>query len=787
MTPVQPPPPAVAGVEHQITELRVHGVGGSTPEELLCLPNVEQVAGDDDAGFFRPCSWITISGPPRNLEAYSWGGITSRARTRALWLLLLPFALMNVTGWMGGRPAGAAGPPTWRRRLNVWLIRLQGLFVSVAVATMVSVLTIDMIGINCVQQGPCTDRWYLSPWKWWAATPADGAAIGIATAAIFMLGLAWVARLGQRRLGTGPDEGERGEDPALVGQITDDTFWGRQDLELRLGKLHAAVTLSIIGILGAAAGWSLGIDEPLLTGAVVVLAASIVVSLWLLFAVGTVMRDVVFKAVGLVAGAAVVVAIATMLLTEQPIATADAGIGTSVWVVFWAWAGFYGLLWATYVVRWAGRARRHRSPDEQTDDGPRTKPATGQTRPDEEWIPQALWRLRVRASSWWIDEANPILDLRSAVPILGAGISLVILAGVILRFDELLGTGYQLAIVEYVSAFGALWVAAVAVTGFWVWFTNPGRDLNEIRQRFELDNKELTDADKRWMRQIRSAESAAKLTDRVDTMITVPAVILFAGIMLAVFWEPASRVASFTSPLASVVLSLIPIGLIAAMNSLYRSRNFRRSLGIIWDVATFWPRWYHPWAPPSYGERAVPHLAHRIRKLTEGDGRVILSAHSQGTVLVAAALEQLEPETLRKVAVITHGSPLNRLYARYFPKHFTVDRFKELADASGPPGDLAWCNLFRLTDYIGGPVFSEPPRLRRIEEAEGDTPYRDRLVDDPHDANPAMVGDPRPRTRNHSEYYVQPEYGATIQHYAASLARAAPPATPAPRVAHPVR
>src|SRR5688500_10427183 len=78
---------------HTPVELRVHGVGGTTPDVLLRHPHPEQVAGDDTAGFYRR--------PDSNeLEAYAWGGITSRSGTRALWLLLLPFALANAAGFM---------------------------------------------------------------------------------------------------------------------------------------------------------------------------------------------------------------------------------------------------------------------------------------------------------------------------------------------------------------------------------------------------------------------------------------------------------------------------------------------------------------------------------------------------------------------------------------------------------------------------------------------------------------------------------------------------------------
>ncbi|MGA7272659.1 MAG: hypothetical protein WB239_16415, partial [Acidimicrobiia bacterium] len=78
-------------------ELRVHGVGGASPEELLDVPVTERVAGDPAAGFFRP--WPDVGRRPL-LEGYSWGGLTSAARLRALWVLLTPFALANLAGWM---------------------------------------------------------------------------------------------------------------------------------------------------------------------------------------------------------------------------------------------------------------------------------------------------------------------------------------------------------------------------------------------------------------------------------------------------------------------------------------------------------------------------------------------------------------------------------------------------------------------------------------------------------------------------------------------------------------
>src|SRR5512139_2939285 len=92
-----------------VVELRVHGVSGTPPEVMLNCPTefLEQVRGDRDAAFFRRATWIddAISPPQpgvwrRRMEAYSWGGLTSCRASRALWLLFLPFSLINLAHWM---------------------------------------------------------------------------------------------------------------------------------------------------------------------------------------------------------------------------------------------------------------------------------------------------------------------------------------------------------------------------------------------------------------------------------------------------------------------------------------------------------------------------------------------------------------------------------------------------------------------------------------------------------------------------------------------------------------
>ncbi len=132
----------------------------------------------------------------------------------------------------------------------------------------------------------------------------------------------------------------------------------------------------------------------------------------------------------------------------------------------------------------------------------------------------------------------------------------------------------------------------------------------------------------------------------------------------------------------------------------YKDASARRTIGILWDVGTFWPRAAHPFAPPCYAERAVPDLTWRMATWTRATGgRLVLSGHSQGSVLAAAAAWQLAPSVRRRVALLTYGSPLERLYGRWFPAHFGPAALTSLhAEVD------CWRNLYRLTDPIGGPV-----------------------------------------------------------------------------------
>lgn len=228
---------------------------------------------------------------------------------------------------------------------------------------------------------------------------------------------------------------------------------------------------------------------------------------------------------------------------------------------------------------------------------------------------------------------------------------------------------------------------------------------------------------------------------------------------------PLADRASPVTTFGTLVLGGFALALLLLGRRAYRNAQLRRTIGILWDLATFWPRASHPLAPPCYCERALPDLITRIRAAAPtGDRRVVLSAHSQGTVIAAALVLQLEDDERERVRLVTYGSPLRRLYAGAFPVWFgpaaldTVGRLLSpgagiAAPGPAPPAAWRWRNLYRRTDPIGGWVVADQPPE---QGAEVDWQLLDPAFDPP-------AGDTRPPAiRGHSGYLDDPAYAAAV-------------------------
>ncbi|MET9972312.1 hypothetical protein ABZZ80_42125, partial [Streptomyces sp. NPDC006356] len=306
-----------------------------------------------------------------------------------------------------------------------------------------------------------------------------------------------------------------------------------------------------------------------------------------------------------------------------------------------------------------------------------------------------------------------------AVVMLACALGGVMSGGVAQRVaDWLDGTGGSIAgppvlLTWQASVIPPLLVVLLALCGWLAWRA-------WLLRRTELGTVELDYAgeprDTARTRRIASTRAMATLTDRAPLFIAVIAgatLLLGAGALVGALTdetpsEAADGTHAFVHGAAETAQALgswlIGFGFILFVTwgrRAYKDASARRTIGILWDVGTFWPRAAHPFAPPCYAERAVPDLTWRMVTWTraEDDRRLVISGHSQGSVLAAAAAWQLTPADRKRVALLTYGSPLERLYGRWFPAHFGPAALASLhAEVD------CWRNLYRVTDPIGGPI-----------------------------------------------------------------------------------
>lgn len=287
----------------------------------------------------------------------------------------------------------------------------------------------------------------------------------------------------------------------------------------------------------------------------------------------------------------------------------------------------------------------------------------------------------------------------------------------------------------------------------------------------------------RYLDAVVRRRTSAAFAHRAETLLDVVGFVTAPVGLALIVLSSAGRapwrtdVASWTRHLATPSMYLVlamSAGLLLVASRLRTSEKARQAVGVIWDLTTFWPRAAHPLAPPCYAERVVPDLRTRVDwalKRSAPDGLVILSGHSQGSLIVTAVAARLKPEDLRRIRIITYGSQVRALYGRMFPRvagpgpiGYRPSTPTTLSNpfpdvpvtnqvAHTPPDhsllhDLRerggeWVNLFRRTDPLGFRVFGDV-------DGDGDlvTP----------EVPPEADGDPGPEVMTHSDYQLTPTY-----------------------------
>lgn len=693
----------VPGPEGSATalELLVHGVGGTTPQEMLNDPRTVRITGDDTAAVFRRAEDVDAESRPEDYrgrpvpEAYVWCNLTSGNSARALWLLLLPFMVANLAHWM--RPTARGHRRTVR--LYGLLVRLAGLTLTVLLVAAACEVALDLAAWQCAGTRACAERhsWlgFLSPEVsqngWWSRPGRRLAVAALVPAALtgllwYLSHRTWSAYESQQPIDRRPEPDEETGRTALGRP----GFWYGRRLVARLRAAHTAAGLLTVAAAVASSaarfdGRSGGPAALDLAGELleVALVATAAVVVWVVCRRGRSENRLDQELDERLVRRLPLTALLLLLLSavyagwERP-GWQSAGLLAGGGTTFGALALVQGLLVIALAV-----------------------------------VAHLLYRSHRDARTVLRGQGGP------AVAMLACALGGVMSGGVSQRVSDWLdGTGTSIDGPPVLLTWQAS-VIPVLLLVLLVFCAGLGRRAWLLR-RTELGTVELDypgePKDTARTRRIATTRALAALTDCGPLVVAVTSattLLLGAGALLGAKiteqapGEAAQHAFAFVHGAAQTAQALgswlIGLGFILFVTwgrRAYKDASARRTIGILWDVGTFWPRAAHPFAPPCYAERAVPDLTWRMATWTHATGgRLVLSGHSQGSVLAAAAAWQLKPSVRRRVALLTYGSPIERLYGRWFPAHFGPAALSSLHHDVD-----CWRNLYRLTDPIGGPV-----------------------------------------------------------------------------------
>ncbi|WSQ62641.1 hypothetical protein OG507_04370 [Streptomyces sp. NBC_01217] len=743
---------------------------------MLDDPRPVRVTGDATAAIYRSAADLDAEQHPERYrdrpiaEAYCWSNLTSGNSSRALWLLLLPFMVVNLAHWM--RPS--ARGRTRAVRLYGVLVRLLGLSLTVLLTAAACEVALDLTAWQCAGVPDCSNRrsWlgFLSTAQggWWSQPGRRLALAALVPTALvgllwFLSNRTWSAYESQRPLtGSEPDAADPGtaHDPIAPGAtaggrsaLSRPGFWYGRRLVARLRAAHTAAGFLTVAasVAGAAARHDRTVIGPVpailgrLIEAALVLGALVV--LWVVCRRGRSERRLDQRL-----DRALITCLPGAALTLLVLAAVYAAWSRPAWMSAGALPGDItfsvltlgqGALVVGLAVVSLGLYRKTPAP--------RTV-MYGLGGPVVAMLACALGGVMTggvaqRVADWLDGSGTPGMGGNTVLE--GPPVLLSWQASVI---PVLL----MLLVIPGILLLVRTWLTARAL--------GP-----EVDREY---GQELPDPAR--TRQIARIRATAALTDSASWILgpVSGAALLLGAAAVGGAWASGEvpglameGSGAFVESAAEAAQStgswMVGLGFILFVTwgrRAYRDASARRTIGILWDVGTFWPRAAHPFAPPCYAERAVPDLASRMSGWTgRTRGRLVISGHSQGSVLAASAVWQLPAETRSRVALLTYGSPIERLYARWFPAYF----------GPGPMHGLhrsvhCWRNLWRATDPIGGRV--------RLDEGPGPDvdrgPLKDPLVYGRTPEHPL----PEP-VLGHSDYQADPVFA---QERAALLDRLVP-------------
>lgn len=811
-----------------LLEVRVHGVGGSSPEEILEQTDYVQVGGDSVAQFIRRWGG-RLRIVPWPLEGYWWGGLTSRPATRALWSLLFPLLLCNLAPWAAPVPSRRAASG----RGVLWLaggllavtLRWAGYVLTLAFTASVASASLDTFGWQCT--GPAASGTCHVNWLNWMP---DGVGPRMTLSALVpVLVIAVVGFAGWRTAGSYERWRIR---PAILADapaapawpLAVRGFWHGQRPVSRLQLLHLAGATGLISLYLAWAPAS----HPGWRAAAVSAAFAVIAAAGLMLAWPHAGRPgsnpyprpgrspqtpsdefLGFDAVAQAVLAVAVALLAALLLArlwwrpEGPpakgfpgVLPGDAGIWEALALAMGALvaAAFLLTLILKIVIAWAARRAGPATADGTEPRTPLPPFAGGFLGPAALClacltggifsagvnlaVPRLLIGSAFQVGPAYPDRISERYPVEVPWPLFGFMSGLVVMLAAVI-----------LLVLCY--ALPRFLVAAHATTG-------------KLR-RYYPDGKDATSAQ---LRRVAWQWSGSRAADLIGLLAALLALAGLAGMIVFFVADPKKSVVEGFIGFQQWLVGAGAVALYGYTVSAFRNQAKRTQVQVLWDIGTFWPRACQPFAPPCYMERSVPELVNRLDSLlTPGQGegavtrlaqelvtrfggnlsqerlaadlrelmphydRILLNGYSQGGPICAAVIAQLPGRQISKVSLVTAGSPLRRLYGRGFPVYFGPDCLDDLRELLGG-AEVRWRNAVRKSDYIGDFVFADPYGDKLLEHFAVDKAVLDPVSITPGDGDDATV----PVIHSHFDFWPDPQVALMT---ASLLAATRAPATAA--------
>jgi hypothetical protein len=744
-----------------VLELRIHGVGGAPPQDNLETPATLQVAGDSTAGFYR--AWYpggSATGRPRR-EAYCWGGLNTRATSRAFYLLLVAFMLVNLAHWSLPDRRGA------RNLLSRSLLRLLALAITVAFFATTTTLLGDLVAWQASAKG----RRQLPSWLNWYQLRDTGPRLAMALLLVLVVlgAMVLLSRTTVRNYERWGGPAYPDEDPQWP--LTSATFWHGERSVNRQRNVHVIAVSGLVLVFAALPhGSANGLRVVLLSVAAAfgAIAIVLVVVPWTdrlrIAGAPEQWSDVVCKwfarfAVSLAAGTCVA------RFWWRPRHTVAGLPGDQLMQACVIFAEF--AIAAALVVL---------------------------------VLLQAPWRARREVLGFGL--TAPLLA--TAATLIGTifGSSLTLAAANVIGSPKVTTEDHDvthntllLPSAVYAGGFGMV-VAVLAIglaAGYLFWWSRwEGRRLARTDDEKPADSVESSypqpggplaaaSVGRTW--------ATSSLTDHAAIALTALAVPASIALIAYLVVLQAGRESDFVHEAATVgglIGVFLTVYFLGLLRAALTDASKRRRFGFVWDVGTFWPRACHPFGPPCYAERTIPEVVGRIRRLAgdhvrgfadptlaqqnaEQRGRhaddpreqhspLLLTGYSQGTPISIAVMAQLPQDVRAQMSLLTLAAPIRRLYGRAFPAYFAPAQLAKVRGYLTDGRGLRWQNLVRRSDYIGGCAFdpvSHPDDHLAIDRYILDPPT---LWDD---------RDPAPPPRHlHSDWFPDPQ----VRPYAGALA-----------------